>query len=115
MNFQLREFRFVLYRQSLLNYCISFAIVTNYALVCCIFKEMRIFPCIFSIVLLSLQLDKLSLEVKKSHDAASSAEVARESSEKQYRELQRQMDELERVGVRILKNEIRTLERKVSL
>ncbi len=42
------------------------------------------------------------------------AEVARESSEKQIRELQRQMDEMERVGVRALKNEIRALERKVT-
>eukprot|EP00794_Sanderia_malayensis_P009347 gene9347-10332_t len=41
------------------------------------------------------------------------AEVARDSSEKQVKELQRHIDEMERIGVRALKNEIRMLERKV--
>ena len=59
-------------------------------------------------------MDKLNLEMKQVQEQAAIAEVARESSERQVRELQRHIDEMERVGVRQLKNEIRSLERKVA-
>eukprot|EP00795_Rhopilema_esculentum_P009255 gene9255-16943_t len=59
------------------------------------------------------EFDKLNLEMKQVQDQAAIAEVARESSERQVRELQRHIDEMERVGVRQLKNEIRLLERKI--
>lgn len=51
--------------------------------------------------------------MKQIQEQAATAEVSRESSERQVRELQRHIDEIERVGVRQLKNEIRVLERKV--